>query len=126
MIVGNLCMQYETLGSLDSTKLLLIANCIRYMDSNLGASLHLSDLARAAGMSERSLSRNFHAIVGQSPIEYLLNMRLRRRGTAPASPAPIAQIGYEVGFADANYFTRQFRKLHGLSPREFRKKYRQC
>ncbi|MGB1890779.1 MAG: helix-turn-helix domain-containing protein [Candidatus Latescibacterota bacterium] len=125
LIVGNLCMQYETLGSLDSTKLLLIANCIRYMDSNLGASLHLSDLARAAGMSERSLSRNFHAIVGQSPIEYLLNMRLQRaEELLLAGPAPIAQIGYEVGFADANYFTRQFRKLHGLSPREFRKKHR--
>ncbi len=126
LIVGNLCMQYETLGSLDSTKLLLIANCIRYMDSNLGTSLHLSDLARAAGMSERSLSRNFHAIVGQSPIEYLLNMRLQRaEELLLASPTPIAQIGYEVGFTDANYFTRQFRKLHGLSPREFRKEHRQ-
>lgn len=125
LIVGNLCMQYETLGSLDSTKLLLVANCIRYMDSYMGTSLYLSDLARAAGMSERSLSRNFHAIVGQSPIEYLLNMRLQRaEELLLASPAPITQIAYEVGFTDANYFTRQFRKLRGVSPREFRKKHR--
>ena len=95
------------------------------MDSNLCASLHLSDPARAAGMSERSLSRNFHAIVGQSPIEYLLNMRPQRaEELLLLSPAPIAQIGYEVGFADANYFTRQFRNCTGF-PREFRKKYRQ-
>ena len=77
-------------------------------------------------MSERSLSRNFHAAVGQSPIEYLLNMRLQRAETLLlASPAPIAQIAFEVGFGDANYFTRQFRRQRGLSPREFRKQNRE-
>jgi AraC-like DNA-binding protein len=125
LIVGDLCMQYEALGSLDSTKLLLIANCIRYMDSHLGSALHLADLAHEAGMSERSLSRNFHATVGQSPIEYLLNMRLQRaEELLLVSPTPISQIAYEVGFSDANYFTRQFRRLRGVSPREFRKQYR--
>ena len=33
-------------------------------------------------------------------------------------------IAFEVGFRDANYFTRQFRKRHGLSPRQFRKEHR--
>ena len=78
-------------------------------------------------MSERSLSRNFHAIVGQSPHRIpTQHAPAAAEELLLAGPAPIAQIGYEVGFADANYFTRQFRKLHGLSPREFRKKYRRC
>lgn len=125
LIVGNLCMQYETLGSLDSTKLLLIVKCIRYMHAHLSSVIHLSDLAREAGMSERSLSRNFHATVGQSPIEYLLYLRLQRaEELLLASPAPISQIAFEVGFGDANYFTRQFHRKQGLSPREYRKQYR--
>lgn len=122
LIIGNLCMQYEELGSLDSANLLQIANCIRYMEDNLDRSLQLADLANVAGMSGRSLSRNFHATIGQSPIEHLLHMRLHRaEELLLASPTPISQIAYEVGFHDANYFTRQFHKLRGMSPRAFRK-----
>ena len=85
----------------------------------------MRDLARAAGMSERSLSRSFHSALGQSPIEYLLNVRLQRaEELLLAGPTPISQIAFEVGFGDANYFTRQFRKRRGLSPRQFRKQYR--
>ena len=125
LIVGTLCMQYEALGSLDSTKLLLIVKCIRYMHAHLSNTIHLADLAREAGMSERSLSRNFHATVGQSPIEYLLHLRLQRaEELLLASPAPISQIAFEVGFGDANYFTRQFHRLQGLSPRQYRKQHR--
>ena len=92
------------------------------MDSHLGNSLRLADLAREAGMSERSLSRGFHATVGQSPIEYLLNMRLKHaEGLLLTSPTPISQIAYAVGFRDANYFTRQFHRLRGMSPRAYRK-----
>jgi AraC-like DNA-binding protein/mannose-6-phosphate isomerase-like protein (cupin superfamily) len=127
LIVCHLCMQYEAIASVDSNKLLLVANCIHYMDVHLSDSLHLTDLAHAAGMSERSLSRNFHDSVGQSPIEYLLNMRLQRAGELLlASPTPITQIAFEVGFGDANYFTRQFRKWRGVSPRAFRKQFQQA
>ena len=125
LIVGNLCKQYEELGSLDSTKLLMIANCIRYMESHIGDTLHLADLAREAGMSKRSLSRNFHVAVGQSPIEYRLNTRIQRAEELLLnSSEPISQIAYEVGFGDASYFTRQFRRLRGVPPREFRRRYR--
>ena len=95
-------------------KLLQLANCLHFMDSHLDATLHLADLARAAGMSERSLSRSFHAALGQSPIEYLLNVRLQRaEELLLAGPTPISQIAFEVGFGDANYFTRRFRKRRG-------------
>ena len=125
LIVANLCIQYEQLGSIDSAQLLQLANCLHFMDSHLEAPLHLADLARAAGMSERSLSRSFHSALGQSPIEYLLNVRLQRaEELLLAGPTPISQIAFEVGFGDANYFTRQFRKRRGLSPRQFRKQYR--
>jgi AraC family L-rhamnose operon transcriptional activator RhaR/AraC family L-rhamnose operon regulatory protein RhaS len=125
LIVGNLCMQYEALGSLDSTKLLLVVKCIHYMHARLNSAIHLSDLTREAGMSERSLSRNFQATVGQSPIEYLLHLRLQRaEQLLLSSPAPISQVAFEVGFSDANYFTRQFHRMRGQSPREFRKQHR--
>ena len=78
-------------------------------------------------MSERSLSRTFHATVGQSPIEYLLNMRLQRaEESLLTSPTPISQIAYAVGFKDANFFTRQFHKQRGVSPRVFRKQLHQA
>ncbi|NKB67733.1 MAG: helix-turn-helix domain-containing protein [Candidatus Latescibacteria bacterium] len=122
LIVGNLCLHYEAIASGDSTKLLRFATCLRFMVDNLDRPLHLADLARQAGMSERSLSRNFQTTVGQSPMEYLLNMRLQRaRELLLSSKSPIAQIGYDVGFSDGNYFTRQFRRQNGVSPREFRR-----
>ena len=125
LIVAHLCIQYEQLGSINSAVLLQIANCLHFMDSHLDTSLHLADLARAAGMSERSLSRSFHMTLGQSPIEYLLNVRLQRaEELLLAGPTAISQIAFEVGFRDANYFTRQFRRRHGLSPRQYRKQFR--
>ena len=38
----------------------------------------------------------------------------------------ITEVAFEVGFNDGNYFTRQFGKAHGMSPRAYRHKYREA
>jgi len=96
---------------------------LRYIETHLQEEITLAQMARAGRMSISSLTREFKRLTGFSPVEYLINFRIRQAArlllTAPEKS--IAEAGDACGFADSNYFTRVFRKKTGKSPREFRK-----
>ena len=80
------------------------------------------DIARAAGISERQLHRLFQA-GGQSVERWIWQQRLQRcRDDLLARPgARISEIAFAHGFSDAAHFSRSFRDMFGVSPRDFRK-----
>ena len=96
-----------------------IESCIRFMSENLRHSLSLTDMARNCNMSESSFRHQFLAVTGFSPVEYLIRMRLKRAITLFDSLNTLPDIARNSGFADANYFSRQFRKHFNCPPREF-------
>jgi len=86
-------------------------------------SLRLPELARKAAMSERTFLRKFREATGFSPMDYLLRSRIRRAAellTYDKSRLSVSEIASRCGFEDSNYFSRQFRKLMGVSPRGYR------
>ena len=84
--------------------------------------INLDELAGIAHMSKRSFIRAFQAATGASPIAYLIQLRINRAtALLRDSDAPVTDIAFRAGFADSNYFTRQFRKLTGISPRSYRR-----
>ncbi len=85
-------------------------------------SLCPEDIARAAGISERQLHRLFQA-GGQSVERWIWQQRLQRcRDDLLARPrARISEIAFAHGFSDAAHFSRSFRDMFGVSPRDFRK-----
>ena len=92
------------------------------MEADCAGAWKLTDLARDAGMSERSFLRLFRTSTGSSPIDYLLRLRLRRAAELLcAEPQrPVTDIAFATGFNDSNYFARQFRRVFGTSPRSYR------
>jgi AraC-like DNA-binding protein len=80
-------------------------------------------LLKPLGYSYPHLCRLFHKSFGLSPLAYLNIKRLEYAKSLLRNPRPtIAEVAYQSGFQDPGYFTRQFRKQTGLTPREFRKK----
>lgn len=105
----------------DSQALLRIAAAISHLETNFAEEVVLDDLAEIASMSKRSFMRTFSAATGQSPIAYLIQIRLNRAAERLRSTAdPITDVAYACGFSDSNYFARQFRQLMGVSPRDYR------
>jgi AraC family transcriptional activator of pobA len=78
--------------------------------------------ASALGVSESRLDRAARAVAGKSAhaaTQDRLMLEARRRLAYVAAPA--TKIAYELGFADAAYFWRFFRRRAGVTPAEFRK-----
>jgi AraC-like DNA-binding protein len=82
----------------------------------------MTRLAREVGLSTAHLAEIFSREVGVPPFRYLVERRVERasellRGT----DLPITAIALELGFASSSHFSRVFRQLAGVPPREFRK-----
>ena len=121
-IVAYLSRCYERSGSSGSRSLLQIAKAIAHLEANTSAEVNLDGLAGIAGMSKRNLIRAFREATGVPPIAYLIQLRINRAAARlRSSEDSITDIAFEMGFADSNYFTRQFTKQMGIPPRQYRR-----
>ena len=120
-LVGMLSRAYGRSPNPDSQALLRIAAAITHLETHYADPVQLDDLAGIAHMSKRSFLRTFQAATGQSPIAYLIQIRVNRAAhRLRVTDDPVTAVAFEAGFQDSNYFTRQFRQQMGVSPREYR------
>lgn len=114
---------YEKSGTAQSSLLLQLGKVTAYIENNYIKSITLDELAGVAGMSKRTLIRKFKDNLGTTPIDYLLRCRVAKASSLLlAGKSTISEIAFEVGFSDSNYFSRQFKKITGLSPRSYWRK----
>ncbi len=98
-----------------------LSRVISYMERHLAEPLTVEQLAHVAGMSSSTFFREFKAVMGRPPIEHLVRLRIgRAQRLLQTTPLRIGEVAAVAGFEDSNYFTRQFRRLTGTSPREYR------
>ncbi len=98
-----------------------VIRAMELLEQDLCRDWSLEDLSTRLQLNRSHLIRLFRRRTGLTPMLWLA----RRRGEQAAvmlltGTKPVAQIGREVGWNDANYFARRFRSLFGLSPREYR------
>ncbi len=75
-------------------------------------------------MSEGNLHKVFKEATGQSPIDYLIKLRLQRSMDLLSDTGlSITEIAFKTGFNDSNYFTRHFKKIIGTTPSRYRKQH---
>jgi AraC-like DNA-binding protein len=93
-----------------------------YMERHVQKQASIAAMAKAGGVSKRTLLRRFKCQTGMSPMEYLAQLRLSKAcRMLRESSLEIKNIAIACGFPDSNYFARQYKKRLGVSPREFRK-----
>jgi len=95
--------------------------CCDYIHAHLYAPVSLADLARIAGLCERSISQRFRAEVGRSPIDYIHAERVEvARFLLRHTAYSIADISVSLQFSSQSHFTRVFREHAGTTPRLYR------
>ena len=94
-----------------------------YLRANLASPLSVPELARMTRLSTSHFSALFRSATGMAVTEYLKRLRsARARELLITTSMPISDLAKRVGYDDAFYFSRQFRSVNGVSPREFRRR----
>jgi AraC-like DNA-binding protein len=123
-LVAHLSRCYSRSRQASSRALLRVAKTITHIETHSTESLNLEELIQISAMPRRSFLRAFESATGSTPIAYLIQLRINRAADLlRRTTKSITGIAFEVGFQDSNYFTRQFRKRHGMSPRDYRRLY---
>ena len=82
------------------------------------------DIAEHAGLEPRTFLRRFIAAVGMKPSDYLQRLRITRaREMLEFSQASIEEISWSLGYGDVGGFRRVFRKVMGLTPSDYRRRF---
>lgn len=93
-----------------------------FMLEHIGQPLDLDSLAATASLSKYHFSSKYKKLTGYSPIKHFLNMKIEHACQLLDSGAlSVKEIAAQVGYDDALYFSRLFRKTVGLSPTEYRR-----
>lgn len=96
-----------------------ISEAIGRMHRHFREKISIPLLARQVGMSESSFSRHFKTATGETPVEYLLKLRLQDAADKICNGMSVSEAAYCSGFSDGNYFSRIFKKKYGISPLKF-------
>ncbi len=124
-LVIYLSREYSKLKSREAISLLRIGSIIDYLENNYDKDFSLEYLADMAIMSVRNFQRVFKKATGQSPIDYLIHIRLEKaKSFLRESNLQIADIAIRVGFNEYNYFSRKFKIAIGISPFKYRMRFR--
>ena len=102
-----------------------IDQAIRWISLQFHQQISIDHMASTLGYHRAHLSKAFKQKTGLSPKQYLLKMRMDKAIGLLGSPLTIDQVASSVGYNDALYFSRQFRKYSGMSPSEFRSRLRE-
>lgn len=77
-----------------------------------------------SGLKERSFKRRFRKATGMSPIEYIHTLRVEEaKYMLESGEQSIEMIAMELGYEDASFFRRLFRRRVGMTPSDYRKRF---
>lgn len=95
----------------------------RYIDDHYKEDITVDTLASVAFLSRSYLIHIFTKEYGEPPISYLVKRRIEEsRYLLAKTDYSILEIGLMVGFTSGSYFSQSFRRLEGISPKEFRRR----
>lgn len=100
----------------------LAQQIIHYLTTQYAEPVTMERMADALGYSRAYLSRIFKQATGMAPVTFLLKLRIdkARQLLRDREELTVEQVASSAGFADALYFSKQFRRFYGLSPTGYR------
>lgn len=128
-LIGHLYLFLDALTQSDSqsdrssSKLrdFYIREAITYIETNYQNDISIEALAGAIGLNRSYFGKIFKAATGKTPQQFLMNYRMIKAAELlTLTQQPIGDIGIEVGYPNQMHFSRAFRTIYGMSPRDWR------
>jgi AraC family transcriptional regulator, transcriptional activator FtrA len=102
-----------------------LADLLHWASGRLDRPLTVPDMARRAGLSPRHLTRQFHAVTGTTPLQWLHNQRLHRaQELLETTDDSIEQVAERTGMGTAATLRRHFHRSLGVPPDTYRHTFR--
>jgi LacI family transcriptional regulator len=103
-----------------------IAKAIRFIYENAQNPIQVADVIAATSLSRSSLFKRFSKLAGHSMHSQIRRVRTRYIiQMLLDTDMPLANLAHKLGFSTGSHMARFFKKERGMSPTQFRKKYRQ-
>jgi len=94
----------------------------QYFQEHYNEDIQIKDYAKSRSMSVSWFLRSFKEFVGQPPAQYLLTLRMNNAvSLLETTDYNVTEISAIIGYDNALYFSRLFKKHKGVSPSEYRK-----
>ena len=108
----------NTLSGIDSSDKAVIVNTLmKYMNENYMHQISLETISKKIYLSPAYISKVFKDETGETPINYLIKIRLAKaREMLMAGGRSVKSIARAVGYDDAYYFSKLYKKYHGVAP----------
>jgi transcriptional regulator GlxA family with amidase domain len=98
---------------------------LAWLSRSVHEQVSLTELARRAGLSVRTLNRRFREQTGSTPHQWLLRARVQRaQELLEHSELPVERIAEQVGFASATPLREHFQRIVSTSPQAYRRSFR--
>lgn len=102
-----------------------LEHVLAWIEDNAYRGLSLADIAEAAGMSVRTLTRRFTSEVGQSPIQWVAGVRVRHaQELLETTEHTVDRIAAQTGFSSSSNFRVHFTQTVGVTPSGYRTTFR--
>ena len=92
-----------------------------FLKSHLVERVTLDQIARHCHTSISALSHRYKKETGKTPMNALHRMRIDHAKALILRGFPLKSIGYDLGYSDEFHLSKTFKKITGISPREFKK-----
>ena len=99
----------------------LIQKCLEYIEKNMdNPEYGVEELSGDLGMVRMSLYRKLQSITGHTPTDFIRSIRLKRAAQLlQGSRLPIIEIANRVGFSSSSYFSKCFKEMFGMLPKQY-------
>lgn len=102
-----------------------LKEAINYIEQNFQNSISIEDVAAVCGINRSYLGKIFKKSIGQSPQEFLMNYRMIKAAELlKLTSLSIADIGSAIGYENPLHFSRAFKNIYSISPREWRNQHK--
>lgn len=102
-----------------------IKEAINYIEQNFQNDITIEDIAAVCGINRSYFGKIFRNSIGRTPQEFLMNYRMiKATELLKLTSLSIADIGSAVGYENQLHFSRAFKTIYGISPREWRNQHK--
>jgi transcriptional regulator GlxA family with amidase domain len=102
----------------------LVARCQEWAAHHYASDAPVARMVALSGLPERTFKRRFVQATGMSPLEYVHTLRLEEaKQMLESGDAPVEAVAAEVGYSDASFFSRLFRRKVQLTPAQYRRRF---